>query len=180
MPCSQSSRPTPQCRRAAQKKASPARSRRRRTPSAWFAVAVHWGFALSIVISVAPRARATASGQRRRVARWLPDRVGLVLIAEGLLARPTDWRGARRLTLCDAPPRGCGIQRPLTHRMRPRPRVARPAAARTSGSARASSTATLALRRSSERDRGRKEPSGGRGASTYRFLGRGDDALHRC
>jgi hypothetical protein len=86
----------------------------------WFAVAVHWGFAVSVVISAALVLGLLASDSEAVWLAWLRIALGLVLIAEGLLLA-TDWRGARRLTLWRMRRREpAGVQRPLTHRMRRR------------------------------------------------------------
>ena len=82
------------------------------------AVATHWGFALSLVISAALALGLLASDSEAVWLAWLRIGLGLVLIAEGLLLA-TDWRGARRLTLWRMRRREpAGVQRPLTHRMR--------------------------------------------------------------
>ena len=82
------------------------------------AVATHWGFALSLVISAALALGLLASDSEAVWLAWLRIALGLVLIAEGLLLA-TDWRGARRLTLWRMRRREpAGVQRPLTHRMR--------------------------------------------------------------
>ena len=63
-----------------------------------FALAVHWGFALSVVISASIVLGLLASDSTAAWLAWLRIALGLVLIAEGLLLA-TDWRGARRLML---------------------------------------------------------------------------------
>jgi hypothetical protein len=83
-----------------------------------FALAVHWGFALSVVISAALVLGLLASDSTAAWLAWLRIALGLVLIAEGLLLA-TDWRGARRLMLWRIRRREPGgVHRPLTHRMR--------------------------------------------------------------
>ena len=80
--------------------------------------AVHRGFAVGIVISVALALGLLASDSEAAWLAWLRLALGLVLIAEGLLLA-TDWRGARRLTLWRMRRREpAGVQRPLTHRVR--------------------------------------------------------------
>ncbi len=83
-----------------------------------FALAVHWGFAVSIVISAALVLGLLASDSTAVWLAWLRIALGLVLIAEGLLLA-TDWRGARRLMLWRMRRREPGgVPLPLTHRMR--------------------------------------------------------------
>jgi hypothetical protein len=81
------------------------------------AFAVHRGFAISILISVALILGLLAYSSDAAWLAWLRIALGLVLITEGLLLA-TDWRGARRLTLWRMR-RGdtTGEKLPLTHRI---------------------------------------------------------------
>jgi hypothetical protein len=91
----------------------PPRNRRERS----LAFAVHRGFAISVVISVALILGLLAYSSDAAWLAWLRIGLGLILIAEGLLLA-TDWRGARRLTLWRMRRRDTtGVALPLTHRL---------------------------------------------------------------
>jgi hypothetical protein len=81
------------------------------------ACAAHYGFALSLLISVALLFGLLAITTGAAWFAWLRIAVGLVLIVEGFLLA-TDWHGARRLTLWRLR-RGetAGVALPLTHRL---------------------------------------------------------------
>jgi hypothetical protein len=82
------------------------------------AVAVHWGFAVSLAISAALVLGLLSSDSEATWLAWLRLVLGLVLIVEGILLA-TDWRGARRLTLWRMRRREiAGAQRPLVHHVR--------------------------------------------------------------